>query len=210
MIQNYNSKLNNKNINQIISNKYNFDNDNINQEIQNNYLITNKIENKSKQKFELKTDIKTSNKNIRKFKYKDFNILNLNKEFKEKTSYSNNKDKKISKIFHINLNPKYTIEKNDKSNSLFVNKNLNEEIFSSTLYMNKANLKNKKRESKTSKSINNFDKFLRQSKINNGFNLKSDNKLKNYLQISDEFNETNYSSRKRQKKKYQKIKIKFI
>ena len=196
VIQNYNSKLNNKNINQIISNKYNFDNDNINQEIQNNYLITNKIENKSKQKFELKTDIKTSNKNIRKFKYKDFNILNLNKEFKEKTSYSNNKDKKISKIFHINLNPKYTIEKNDKSNSLFVNKNLNEEIFSSTLYMNKANLKNKKRESKTSKSINNFDKFLRQSKINNGFNLKSDNKLKNYLQISDEFNETNYSSNK--------------
>ena len=196
VIQNYNSKLNNKNINQIISNKYNFDNDNINQEIQNNYLITNKIENKSKQKFELKTDIKTSNKNIRKFNYKDFNILNLNKEFKEKTSYSNNKDKKISKIFHINLNPKYTIEKNDKSNSLFVNKNLNEEIFSSTLYMNKANLKNKKRESKTSKSINNFDKFLRQSKINNGFNLKSDNKLKNYLQISDEFNETNYSSNK--------------
>ena len=196
VIQNYNSKLNNKNINQIISNKYNFDNDNINQEIQNNYLITNKIENKSKQKFELKTDIKTSNKNIRKFKYKDFNILNLNKEFKEKTSYSNNKDKKISKIFHINLNPKYTIEKNDKSNSLFVNKNLNEEFFSSTLYMNKPNLKNKKRESKTSKSINNFDKFLRQSKINNGFNLKSDNKLKNYLQISDEFNETNYSSNK--------------
>ena len=191
VIQNYNSKLNNKNINQIISNKYNFDNENENQEMHNNHLVTNKIENKIKPKYELKTDTKTSNKTMRKFNYKDFNVLNLNKGFKDKTSYSNNKDKKISKIFHINLNSKYTIEANTQSNSLFENKNLNEENFSSTLYM-----KNKKRENKTSKSINNFDKILRRTKINNGLNIKGDNKLKNYLQISDEFNETNYSSNK--------------
>ena len=196
VILNYNSKLNNKIINQIISNKYDFDNVNINPEIQNNYLLTNKIENKNKTKFELKTDIKTSNKTIRKFNCKDFNLFNLNKDFKDKTSYSNNKDKKISKIFHLNLNPKYTIETNVQSNSLFANKNLNEGIFSSTLYINKTNLKNKKRESKTSNSINNFDKLLRQTKINNGLNFKRDDKLKNYLQISDEFNETNYSSNK--------------
>ena len=204
VVQNYNSRLytkNNNNINNInninqITNKHNFDNININPEIQNNYLSTIKIENKNRSKFELKTDIKAENKNIAKFKYRDFNILNLNKDFKEKTSYSNNKDKKISRLFHINLNPKYYIEGSTPSNSLFLNKNTNEEKFSSTLYINSINLKKKKHESKTSKSINNFDKLLTNSRIHNGINLKNDHKLKNYLQLSDEFNEKNFSSNK--------------
>ena len=132
----------------------------------------------------MKTDIKAENKNIAKFKYRDFNILNLNKDFKEKTSYSNNKDKKISRLFHINLNPKYYIEGSTPSNSLFLNKNTNEEKFSSTSYINSTNLKKKKHESKTSKSINNFDKLLTNSRIHNGINLKNDHKLKNYLQLS--------------------------
>ena len=195
VIQNYTSKLNSKNINQI-SNKHNFDNIKINPEVQNNYLATNKIENKSKSKFELKTDIKTCNKTKAKFNYKDFNVLNLNKEFKEKTSYSNKKEKKISKIFNINLNPKNPNEVNVSSNSHFMNKNVNEDIFSSTLYINKTNLKKKKHENKTSKSINNFDKILSQTRINNGINLKNDNKLKNYLHISKEYDENNYSSNK--------------
>ena len=184
VVQNFSSKLNNKNINQI-SNRHNFDNININAELKNNCLISNQINNKFISKYELNTETKAKYYTNKKFNYKDFITLNLNKDFKEKYSYSNNKEKKISKLLHINLNPKF-IEGNTPLNSLYIDKN-NEEIFSSTAYIHKNNIKNKKHESKTSKSINNFENLINKRRSNNLLNIQNENQFKNYMQESDEY-----------------------
>ena len=194
VVQNYSSKLNNKNINQI-SNKHNFDNININPELKNTCLISNKINNKFISKYELNTETKAKYYTNKKFNYKDFITLNLNKDFKEKCSYSNNKDKKISKILHINLNPKF-IEGYSPLNSLYMDKKNHEEIFSSTAYIHKTNIKNKKHESKTSKSINNFENLINKRRNNNLFNIQNENQLKNYKHDSDEYIENKNMSNK--------------
>ena len=105
-----------------------------------------------------------------KFSDKNFNTLNL-KDCKEKAFYSNKKQKKISKLLHINLNPKF-IDGNSPSNTLYVTKKTNEEIFSSTSYINKINIQNKKIENKTSKSLNKFENFVK-GRINNTIAIKT-------------------------------------
>ena len=134
-----------------------------------------------------------------KFSDKNFNTLNL-KDCKEKAFYSNKKQKKISKLLHINLNPKF-IDGNSPSNTLYVTKKTNEEIFSSTSYINKINIQNKKIENKISKSLNKFENFIKRriknNKLeNNKLKLKNNehqngNKIRNYLYDSKEFQENN-------------------
>ena len=206
VVQKFNSKLNNRNIIQYqISNKYNFDNENINknQVLKNNYnhYASNKLNNKQISKYELNTETK-HNKNKR-FNYNDFNAKNLDKDLKEKASFSNNKDRKISKLFHINLNHKL-IDSNSPLDSLYVNKKINGDIFSSTSYINKNKSYKSKFENRTSKSINNFESLMNNKRNNNRYkDVKSnyfeqarENKLKNYLYDSDEFNENNLFSNK--------------
>ena len=114
---------------------------------------------------------------------KDINISNIKKEKKEKKDkkdiISKNKEKKISKLLHINLNPKLSETNiNTPINSLFVNKKMND-FYSSTNYVNKTNTKKKKYETKTVKHINNLAKSI-DNKINSIKSINLNQKL-NYL-----------------------------
>lgn len=191
VVQNCGNKL--KNFNQIrnkYNNNYNLDNNN-NQDTNRNekneekseeikplYNIVNRMPkyklNNTINKEEINNDTKGKININKKFnltvnKDKDINISNIKKEH-------NYKDKKISKLLHINLNPKFSFSNNTPLASLFVNKK-NEDFFSTTTYINKTNTKKKKYETKTAKPINNLAKSI-DSKIS--YNIKSNNLNKQY------------------------------
>ena len=96
---------------------------------------------------------------------KDINFSNT----KKKLEYSNKKEKKISKLLHINLNYKHSDSNISPINTNFNNK-INDNEYSST-YINKPSIKKKKYETKTVKSFNNLAKSI--DNINN--TLKANN-----------------------------------
>ena len=191
IIQNYKPKLINKkiniNINALqISNKYKFDNENIYPGTKRSldFFSTERKNNKFISKNEFKTEIKKPiNK---KFNDKNFKI-NLIKDFKEKTYSSNKKER---------------IKENSPSNTLYITKKINEEIFSSTSYINKTSIKNKKFDSRISKSLNKFENLLKR-RINNinkieNIQLKlkyneqqNGNEIRSFLNDSDKFKDYN-------------------
>jgi len=198
VIQNYGSKLNNRNIknNNKKSHINNFDFININPELKNINTIQKTFN-------EFNTETKIKNNINSKLNNKIFETLNLNRDLKKKASFSNNKGKKICKLLHINLNPKFS-EVNSPSNNLYVNKKINEEILSSASYINRMNSIMKKIERKSSNSINKFENLnnirknerYKDIQLNSNFNeQQNDNKLNNYRIDSDE-NENNASSNK--------------
>ena len=113
---------------------------------------------------------------------KDINISNNKKDYKEKNENNSKiKEKKISKLLNINLNPKLSDNNNITTplGSLFVNKKNKEDYFSTTTYINKANTKKKKFDTKTVKSMNNLAKSI-DNKISN-FRMNNLNQNINYL-----------------------------
>ena len=220
IIQNNAHKLNNKNLNliQISNNKYNFDNENINPELMHKYnnILSSKINNKFITRYELNTESKLKNYANKKYNYIDFS---LNKDFKEKASFSNNKDKKISKLLHINFDTKLT-ENISPSNTLYVNKKISNEMFSPVANITKANIFKKISENKKSKSINNFDTLISNRGNNSRYKdiqirtkyieQKFENKLKNYLYDSDEFNEKNRFNNKLAVSSSKKLKLQLM
>jgi len=197
VIQNYGSKLNNRNIknNNKKSHINNFDFINTNPELKNINTIQQTFN-----EFNAETKVKNNINN--KLNNKIFKTLNINRDLKKKASFSNNKGK-ICKLLHINLNPKFS-EVNSPSNNLYVNKKINEEILSSASYINRMNSIMKKIERKSSNSINKFENLNNKRKnerykdiqLNSNFNeQQNDNKLNNYRIDSDE-NENNASSNK--------------
>ena len=204
VIQNYNSKLKNKNINNNnkISNKYYFDNIKINQYLKKKNT-NQKINNEFISKYEFNTETKTKHDINKKLNYKDFNTINLSKEFNKKASFSNNKEKKICNLLHINLNPKFS-EVSSPLNNLYVNKKIDDEVLSSASYVNKMNSIMKKIERKSSNSINKIENLMNKRKNNryNDVQLNSNfieeqnyNKIKNLRLESDDI-DNNFSSNK--------------
>ena len=112
---------------------------------------------------------------------KDINISNNKKDHEEKNeSDSKFKEKKISKLLNINLNPKLSDNNiTTPLGSLFVNKKNKEDHFSTSTYINKANTKKKKFDTKTVKSMNNLAKSI-DNKINN-FRMNNLSQNINYL-----------------------------
>ena len=175
VIQNYGNKL--KNFNQM-TNKNNFDNSNnddinidekkeeITKPLYNivnrlpNYKITN---NNNKEEIYPDSKIKINiNKRYSFNINKDINLSNIKKDYKEKIEKnSKNKEKIISKFLNINLNPKLS-DGNiiTPLSSFFTNKKNEDEIFSSTNYINRTNKSKKKYETKTVKSLNNLGKSI--------------------------------------------------
>ncbi len=206
VVQNYGNKLKNKNFNQS-SNKYNFDNININpyyieekekEQINNNITTNNKLSNKYISKYALNTDSKPKN-NINK----EFNHL-LNKDFiRPKFSHSNNKQTKMSKLLHINLNPKIIEDINTPLNTLYVNKKSNEEIVYLNSQINKSNIK-KNRNNNLARSIdfkNKFNNFQERityliNNQNNQLHPKQidKNKFNNYINDVEDINENFFSN----------------
>ena len=197
VIQNYGSKLNNRNIknNNKKSHKYNFAFINTNPELKNINTIQ-----KTFNEFNTETKIKNNINN--KLNNKIFETLNLNRDLKKKASFSNNKGK-ICKLLHINLNQKFS-EVNSPSNNLYINKKINDEILSSASYINRMNSIMKKIERKSSNSFKKFENLNNKRKnerykdiqLNSNFNeQQNNNKLNNYRIDSDE-NENNSSSNK--------------
>ena len=195
VVQNCGIKLKNFNkiSNKIIQN--NNDNINTNEQTQENkplynivnrmpkYKLNNYLNNKEKEKEEFKSDtkLKVNNNNSAK-KYnlsinKDINISNLKKDYKEKTEYnSNNKEKKIRKLLHINLNPKLSDYNISPMNSLNAIKKNSEEIFSTATYSNNSNSKNRKFDTKTVKPTNIFASSI----DNRNNNIRANQKM-NFL-----------------------------
>ena len=197
VVQNCGNKL--KNFNQI-SNKLNLDiNNNDDKNLNSNkkekneitktlYNIVNRMPkykiNNNTNKEETYND-STNRININK-RYslnvnRDINISNNKKDHQEKNENNSKiKEKKICQLLNINLNPKLSDNKiTTPLGSLFVNKKNKEDYFSTTTYINKANTKKKKFETKTVKSMNNLAKSI-DNKINN-FKINNLNQNINYL-----------------------------
>ena len=178
VVQNCGNKL--KNFNQI-SSKLNFDINNnnevtLNLKINENfsernnetekplYNIVNRMpkyrKNNNNNKEEINDDYSRVKININKRSpmslTKEINFSSNKKEYNSKI-----KEKKISKLLNINLNPKLSeTNMNTPINSLFVNKKMNSDYFSSTAYINKTNNKKKKFETKTVRSIGGLAKSI--------------------------------------------------
>ena len=183
LVHNCGSKLKN-NFNQI-SSKFNSENNDFlsaNDQIdEKNEIKYNKVNRMPKYKFSnyIKDKVREEISNDRKTK---ININDIAKRFtisnskdinfsntKKKLEYSNKKEKKISKLLHINLNYKHSDSNISPINTNFNNK-INDNEYSST-YINKPSIKKKKYETKTVKSFNNLAKSI--DNINN--TLKANN-----------------------------------
>ena len=194
VVQNYGNKL--RNFNQI-SNKFNYDNnDDINLDIKNAenselnnerlnkpvYNIVNRMPkyklNNNPNQEEIINHSKTKinlNKQYSFNRNKDINISNFKKDQREETN-SNKKEKKISKLLHINLNQKLSENSiNTPLGSNFINKKTIEDFFSSTNYINKS--MTKKFETKTIKPENSLTKSLNNKIINIRANQLNQNSL---------------------------------
>ena len=185
LAQNYNKLKNNFNQ---ISNKFNSENNDFlssndqmqeKNEIKYNivnrmpkYKLSNYIKDKEKEKEkekqkkkeEISCDRKSKiNLNIAAKRFtisnsKDINLSNIKKEYKGRSDFSNNKEKKISKLLHINLNAKHS-DSNITPLNAISNKN-NDDYFFTTTYINKSNTKKKKYETRTVKPINNLARSI--------------------------------------------------
>jgi len=183
LVHNCGSKLKN-NFNQI-SSKFNSENNDFlsaNDQIdEKNEIKYNKVNRMPKYKLSnyIKDKVREEISNDRKTK---ININDIAKRFtisnskdinfsntKKKLEYSNKKEKKISKLLHINLNYKHSDSNISPINTNFNNK-INDNEYSST-YINKPSIKKKKYETKTVKSFNNLAKSI--DNINN--TLKANN-----------------------------------
>ena len=133
------------------------------------YNLSNYIKDKEVEKISRDRKSKIINNNINKrftiSNCKDINLSNTKKELEQ----SNKKEKKISKLFHINLNPKHSDSNISPINTIFNNKNNNDE-YSST-YITRSSIKKKKYETKTVKPLNNFATSI--DKINNTLKAKN-------------------------------------
>ena len=143
------------------------------------YKINNNIN-----KEEINRDLKNKININKKYSFninKEINISNTQNDFKEKyEDKSKNKEKKISKLLHINLNPKLLNNTNTPLSSLFVQKKNKDDFFSSTTYINKTNSKNKIFDTNTVKSTNNLAKSI-DNKINNFRINNSNHNTNNFL-----------------------------
>ena len=181
LVQNSNKLKNNFNQ---ISNKFNSENndflsanDQIHEKNEIKYNIVNRMpkyklsnyikdrdKEKEKEKEEISCDRRSKinlNNAAKRFTIsnsKDINLSNIKKDYKGRSEISNNKEKKISKLLHINLNAKHS-DSNITPISAIFNKN-NDDYFSTTTYINKSNIKKKKYETKTVKSINNLARSI--------------------------------------------------
>ena len=90
--------------------------------------------------------------------------------------FSNKKEKKISKLLHINLNSKHSDSNISPINTIFNNKN-NDNEFSST-YITRSSIKKKKYETKTVKPLNNSAKSI--DNINNTLKAKNLHQRKDF------------------------------
>jgi hypothetical protein len=132
------------------------------------YKLSNYIKDKDREKEKEKEEISCDRKSkinlnnaARRFTIsnsKDINLPNIKKDYKVRSEFSNNKEKKISKLLHINLNAKHSDGNISPVNAIF-NKN-NDDYFSTTTYINKSNTKKKKYETKTLKPINNLARSI--------------------------------------------------
>ena len=213
IIQNFRSKLKNKNLKKDttkISNSLNFENIKLrktNKEKKHNCLTleSHKFNRKFLSKYNNNTEIKLMNNINKKFNFKDINILNINNNFKEKTSYSNNKEKEKKKLLNLTLFPQL-VNHYSPLNTLNENKRTNIGIFSLTNYIKKMNFQKKIHQNKISKSINNYnaneDKrgVHNYIKINKRYGVfaeqQKENKNKNYLKNSSDIDLKNYFSNK--------------
>ena len=175
-----NNKLKN-NFNQI-SNKFNSENNDFlspNEQIHEKNVIKYNIVNrmpkyklsnytkdkeKEKEKEEISCDKKSKinlNNAAKRFtisNIKDINLSNIKKEYKGRSEFSNNKEKKISKLLHINLNAKHSDGNITPISSIL--KKTNDDYFSTTTYINNSNIKKKKYDTKTIKPMNNLARSI--------------------------------------------------
>ena len=175
-----NNKLKN-NFNQI-SNKFNSENNDFlspNEQIHEKNVIKYNIVNrmpkyklsnytkekeKEKEKEEISCDRKSKinlNNAAKRFtisNIKDINLSNIKKEYKGRSEFSNNKEKKISKLLHINLNAKHSDGNITPISSIL--KKTNDDYFSTTTYINNSNIKKKKYDTKTIKPMNNLARSI--------------------------------------------------
>ena len=172
LVKNCGNKLKN-NFNQI-SNKFNYENNdflNINDQVHEKnkikYNIVNRMPKykfsnyaKDKEKEEISRDRKSkiNINNIAKrltiSNSKDINLSNPKKELE----YSHKKEKKISKLLHINLNSKHSDSNISPINTIFNNKNNDDEC--SSTYITRSSIKKKTYETKTVKPLNNLAKSI--------------------------------------------------
>ena len=116
------------------------------------YKLSNYIKDKEKEKEEISCDRKSKinlNNAAKRFTIsnsKDINLSNLKKEYKIRSEFSNNKEKKISKLLHINLNAKHS-DSNITPKIIIFNKN-NDDYFSTATYIDNSNIKKKKMKQK--------------------------------------------------------------
>ena len=180
------------NFNQI-SNKFNYENNDflsanvqIHEKIKNNivnrmpkYKLSNYIKEKEKEKISCdrksKINLNNAAKRFTISNSKDINLSNIKKEYKIRSEFSNNKEKKISKLLHINLNAKHS-DSNITPKIIIFNKN-NDDYFSTVTYINNSNIKKKKYETKTVKPINNLARSIDNKSSTLQTNL---NKKKNF------------------------------
>ena len=114
------------------------------------YKLSNYIKEKKKEKISCdrksKINLNNAAKRFTISNSKDINLSNIKKEYKIRSEFSNNKEKKISKLLYINLNAKH-LDSNITPKSAIFNKN-NDDYFSTATYIDNSNIKKKKMKQK--------------------------------------------------------------
>ena len=139
------------------------------------YKLSNYIKEKEIEEISRDRKSKINNNITKRFTIsnsKDINLSNIKKEL----DFSNKKEKKISKLLHINLNSKHSDSNISPINTIFNNKN-NDNEFSST-YITRSSIKKKKYETKTVKPLNNSAKSI--DNINNTLKAKNLHQRKDF------------------------------